>query len=313
MTWSDEQFEARLRGVGEEHYHDKHPFNLRMHAGALSREEIQIWVRNRYYYQTRIPIKDGLILAKSGDPEFRREWIQRIHDHDGEKAGDGGIELWIALGASVGLTREDILDPRGILPGVRAACDDYVRFVESHDLLESVAASLTEMFAGNIMHVRIAAFEEHYPWVDTEGLRYFRSRTTQAPRDAENGLAFVTEYARTEEDQARCVAALERKCEILWNLLDAVVAGCSRPVLSNGALLRDDPAEGGSVAVLPERAVKLNATGRTILDLCDGNRSAVAIAAHVRERHTDAEDGIESDTHAFLAEMRKLGVIRFAT
>jgi coenzyme PQQ biosynthesis protein PqqD len=169
------------------------------------------------------------------------------------------------------------------------------------------------MFAGNIMHVRIAAFEEHYPWVDTEGLRYFRSRTTQAPRDAENGLAFVTEYTRNEEDQARCVAALERKCEILWNLLDAVVAGCSRPVLSNGALLRDDPAEGGSVAVLPERAVKLNATGRTILDLCDGNRSAVAIAAHVRERHTGAEDGIESDTHAFLAEMRKLGVIRFAT
>ena len=313
MKWSAEDFEARLRGVGEERYHDKHPFNLRMHDGALSREEIQIWVRNRYYYQTRIPIKDGLILAKSGDSGFRREWIQRIHDHDGERAGDGGIELWIALGASVGLAREDMIDLRGILPGVRAACDDYVRFVESHDLLESVASSLTEMFAGNIMHVRIAAFEKHYPWVDTEGLRYFRSRTSQAPRDAKNGLAYVIEHAHSEEDQARCIAALERKCEILWNLLDAVVTGCAHPVLSSAVLLREDPTQGGSVAVLPERAVKLNSTGREILDLCDGSRSAVAIASHLRERHADADDDIESDTHAFLAEMRKLGVVRRST
>lgn len=310
MTFSAEEFEAHLRGVGAEHYHDKHPFNLRMHAGELSREEIQVWVRNRFYYQTRIPIKDGLILAKSADPGFRREWIQRIHDHDGERAGEGGIELWLALGSAVGLARDDMLDLRGILPGVRNACDDYVRFVDSHDLLESVAASLTEMFAGDIMRVRIAAFEEHYPWVDTAGLRYFRSRTIQAPRDAENGLAYVIDQARSGEDQTRCIAALERKCEILWNLLDAIVAGCAHPLLSPAALLREDPVEGGSVAVLPERAVKLNDTGKEILELCDGDRSAIGVAACLREHHPDADDDIESDTHAFIAEMCKLGVIQ---
>ncbi len=310
MTWSAEEFEARLRAALEERYHDRHPFNLRMHEGALSREEIQIWVRNRYYYQTRIPIKDGLILAKSADPGFRRGWIQRIHDHDGEKPGEGGIELWLALGDAVGLAREEMLDPRGILPGVRDACDDYVRFVDSHDLLESVASSLTEMFAGDIMHLRIAAFETHYSWVDTDGLRYFRARTTQAPRDAENGLAYVIAHAQSVEDQARCLAALERKCEILWTLLDAMVAGCERPALSTAALLREDPAEGGPIAGLPERAVKLNVSGKEILELCDGDRSAVAIAAQRRELHPDADDDIESDTHAFLAEMRKLGVVR---
>ena len=84
-----------------------------------------------------------------------------------------------------------------MLPGVREACDDYVRFVESHDLLESVASSLTELFAGDIMKTRIDAFEKHYPWVDTAGLRYFRSRTQQAPRDAAEGLRYVLEHART--------------------------------------------------------------------------------------------------------------------
>ncbi len=89
---SDEAFEERLRRIGAERYHHRHPFNLRMHDGSLRKEEIRTWVANRYYYQTRIPIKDGLILAKAREPDFRREWIQRIHDHDGEKAGDGGIE-----------------------------------------------------------------------------------------------------------------------------------------------------------------------------------------------------------------------------
>ena len=65
------EFLDRLRDEGARRYHDHHPFHVAMHAGTLSREQLQAWVRNRYYYQTRIPIKDALILAKSEDPEFR--------------------------------------------------------------------------------------------------------------------------------------------------------------------------------------------------------------------------------------------------
>ena len=100
---SPEDLEARLRRIGAERYHHRHPFNLRMHAGKLSPEEIRTWVRNRYYYQTRIPIKDGLILAKAQDPRFRREWIRRIRDHDGEVEGTGGLALWLGLAEAVGL------------------------------------------------------------------------------------------------------------------------------------------------------------------------------------------------------------------
>ena len=160
-------FEARLRRIGEERYHHRHPFNLRMHAGTLDREEIQTWVRNRYYYQTRIPIKDGLILSKATDPGFRRGWVQRIRDHDGDEKSRGGLALWLELAEAVGLERGEVESLADVLPGVRAACDDYVRFVESHDLLESVASSLTELFAGDIMKTRIEAFEKHYPWVET--------------------------------------------------------------------------------------------------------------------------------------------------
>ncbi|MBS1106294.1 MAG: hypothetical protein H6Q91_1796 [Deltaproteobacteria bacterium] len=307
--WGPADFEARLRRVGTERYHDKHPFNLRMHAGLLSRDELQTWVRNRYYYQTRIPLKDSAILGKSADSAFRREWVQRLHDHDGRAPGEGGLELWLRLAEASGLARDEVASLHFVLPGVRRACDAYVDLVERADLLVAVAASLTELFAGDIMVQRIAAFERHYPWVDAEGLAYFRSRTTAAPRDAAYGLAFVTEHARTRADQQRCIDAVERKCEILWGLLDAVEAAHRPPRLAASAMLREDYERPGSLlAVLPERGVRINESGREILDLCDGVRSSDAIATVLRERHPDVAH-LSSDVHEFLDQMETLGVI----
>jgi len=308
LSRSPEALEASLREVLAERYHDRHPFNVRMHEGLLRRDEIQRWVRNRYYYQTRIPIKDGMILAKSSRAEFRREWVQRIHDHDGEREGEGGLELWLRLGEAVGLEREDVARLAGILPGVRRACDAYVDFVESHDLLESVAASLTELGAGEIMKVRIAAFEKHYPWVGAEGLRYFQSRTQQAPRDAAFGLSWVLDHADSPEAADRCAAALERKCEILRSLLDAVEAAARRPALVPHAQVRFDEAEARTLVVLPERAVALNDSARELLDLCDGERSADALALEIARRHPEAESAYP-DAHGFLAHMERAGVL----
>jgi len=307
--WDPADFEARLRAVGAARYHDQHPFNVRMHEGRLSREEIRTWVRNRYYYQTRIPVKDAAILAKADDPAFRREWVQRLHDHDGRAPGEGGLELWLRLAETVGLAREDVAGLREVLPGVRRACDAYVELVEGADLLAAVASSLTELFAGDIMATRIAAFEKHYPWVDPEGLAYFRTRTRQAPRDAAFGLRFVQQHAGTRADQERCVAAVTRKCEILWSLLDAVEAAHLRPRLSPHALLRDDDEDPERlVAVLPERAVRLDAAGREILAFCDGERSADEVARALAARHRE-EPRVFEDVHAFLAEMARLGVV----
>jgi pyrroloquinoline-quinone synthase len=302
-------FEARLRGILAERYHDRHPFNLRMHEGTLTPGEIRTWVRNRYYYQTRIPIKDGIILAKSEDPAFRRQWIRRIHDHDGDGAREGGLELWLRLAEAVGLDRAEVASLRDVLPGVRRACDAYVRFVSGHDLLESVASSLTELAAGGLMAERIACFEKHYPWVKTEGLRYFRSRTEQAPRDAADGLRYVLQHATRAEDQERCAAALARKCEILWQLLDGVEWGARRLRLAAGVRLRDD--EGGPVAVMAERAVQLNGTGREVLGFADGERSACAVAAELRARHPEPPE-VERECYAFLEELERLGVLEEA-
>jgi pyrroloquinoline-quinone synthase len=213
-----------LRREGASRYHDAHPVHVRMHEGTLTRDQLQQWVLNRYYYQTRIPIKDALILAKSEDPAFRRAWIRRIHDHDGEKPGEGGLELWLRLAEGVGLSRAEVQSLDSVLPGVKFACDAYVALVRERSLVEAVASSLTEFFAPDLMSRRILAWQEHYPWVDAEMLAYFRSRVPRAQRDSEEAIEFVVTHATSYDLQERCVAALIKKTEILWHLLDCVQA-----------------------------------------------------------------------------------------
>ncbi|WP_010494341.1 hypothetical protein [Paenibacillus elgii] len=36
--WSNDEFLMRLRRIGEQRYHDKHPYHIRMHEGKLSPE-----------------------------------------------------------------------------------------------------------------------------------------------------------------------------------------------------------------------------------------------------------------------------------
>lgn len=220
--WGTAEFTERLRAVAEDRYHDRHPFNVRMHRGELTPAELRRWIINRFHYQRHIPVKDALILAKFDDPALRRVWVRRIQDHDGTAVGQGGIERWLRLGEAAGLERPALWNTARVLPGVRLAVEGYVNFCRLRPALDAVAASLTELSAPGLMRTRIAAFERYYPWIEAEGLAYFRTRIGQGGRDSEEALALVQGWARTRERQERAVAALTFKCEVLWALLDAV-------------------------------------------------------------------------------------------
>jgi len=219
--WSPEAFEAQLRAK-EIYYHIHHPYQVEMAGGRLSREQIQGWVANRFYYQIKIPVKDANILANCPDRDTRRLWIQRIRDHDGDEADTGGIEAWTRLGEAVGLSREDLWAQKHVLPGVRFAVDAYVNFARHASWQEAACSSLTEMFAPTIHKQRLAGWPDLYPWIDQEGLAYFRKRVSQASRDVEHGLAITLEHFRTRKQQERAVQILQFKLDVLWTMLDAM-------------------------------------------------------------------------------------------
>ena len=233
-----------MRSVGARAYHDKHPFHIAMNEGQLAPEPLRVWVANRFYYQRNIPIKDAAIVSNCPVREVRRIWIHRIQDHDGtaiRKSGlqsaeaaeisaagkpslsnQGGIEAWLRLGEACGLPRHDLMRDRLLLPGVRFAVDAYVNFARTQPWMIAIASSLTELFAPDLMTVRLAAFKKFYPWIDAHGLDYFERRVTQARRDSDEALAITVEYCNTPELQSQAVHALEFKCDVLWSMLDAI-------------------------------------------------------------------------------------------
>ncbi len=231
--WAPEEFIARLRAQGTR-YHNLHPFHQRMDAGELTRAELQRWVANRFYYQKCIPLKDAAIMSNCPEVEMRREWIQRIIDHDGTRDEPGGIESWLRLGEALGVSREALMSEQRVLPGVRYAVDAYVNFARQRPWIEAVASSLTELFGPAAIRIRLAALERHYDWIDPAGLEYFRTRLVKAPRDAQYALDLTVERSRTREQQEAAVAALRFKTELLWAQLDAIERGDTQPAGSSG-------------------------------------------------------------------------------
>lgn len=227
LPWTREEFEAKLREKGQG-YHIYHPFHVMMYEGKLTKEQLQCWVANRFYYQIAIPMKDGAILSNCPDKEVRKQWIVRITDHDGVDGQMGGIEAWIKLGEAVGLTREQVTSLELVSPGVRFAVDAYINFAKQRPWQESVCSSLTELFAPHIHQQRISSWPSMYPWVKEEGLMYFKKRLTEARRDVEQGLSVTLEYFSTSREmQMKALEILQFKLNVLWVIADSIMLACT--------------------------------------------------------------------------------------
>jgi pyrroloquinoline-quinone synthase len=242
--WSPEEFDAAIRAVGAERYHDKHAFHKLLHGGKLDKGQVQAWALNRYCYQEAVPRKDASFISRVHDRELRREWIRRIHDHDGLGDEPGGIERWLILTDGLGLARDYVTSFRGALPATRHIVESYVRFVREEPLVVAVASSLTELFAPTIHRERISGMLENYSFIDDKVMAYFKRRLAQAPRDSDFALAYVKAHARTRAEQEACVGAVRFKCDVLWAQLDALHHAYVAPGLIPPGAFRPDAASG---------------------------------------------------------------------
>jgi len=217
------EFEAAIRAVGPERYHDLHPFHHMLHGGKLNKGQVQAWALNRFCYQSAVPRKDAALISRVYDRELRREWTHRILDHDGLLPDEeGGIERWLVLTDGLGLDREYVISRRGALPATIFAVEAYVTFVREQPLTIAVASSLTELFAPKIHKERISGMLENYNFIDDKVMAYFKRRLTQAPRDADFALNYILKNARMREEQQACIDAVRFKCNVLWVQLDAL-------------------------------------------------------------------------------------------
>ena len=247
-----------------------------------------------------IPIKDASLIARCEDSATRREWRSRLVDHDGARAGEGGIARWLKLTDGLGLDRDYVASLRGLLPATRFAVDAYVHFVREKSLLEAIASSLTELFSPRIIGERMEGMLKSYDFVTAETLAYFSQRPPQAERDSRLRPR-LRQAARTHRRAAAAVlAALEFKCDVLWAMLDALshayvapgqvparrvraagsgahvnepaapIADDARPRLPRGVRLVHNEAQGGWVLLAPERVFKADAIAVEVVKRCTG-------------------------------------------
>ncbi len=236
--WTRSEFEEKLREKGRG-YHIYHPFHVMMYEGKLTKEQLQCWVLNRFYYQIGIPQKDAAILSNCPNKEVRKQWIVRITDHDGVDGAEGGIEAWVKLGEAVGLTREDVTSLKHVSPGVRFAVDAYINFARQRPWQESVCSSLTELFAPHIHQQRISSWPEVYPWIKESGLSYFKKRLTEARRDVEQGLSVTLDYfSQSRAMQERALDILQFKLDVLWVIADSIMLASSNIKVEDRDYLR---------------------------------------------------------------------------
>ena len=109
-----------------------------------------------------------------------------------------------------------------MVPALCFAVDAYVNFARRAPWQEAVCSSLTELFAPEIHKQRLATWPQHYPWIDAEGLAYFRNRVSQARRDVDQGLAITLGHFASRAQQERALEVLQFKLDILWAMNDAM-------------------------------------------------------------------------------------------
>jgi pyrroloquinoline-quinone synthase len=310
--WSRDGFEAELRKQGSA-YHIHHPFNVLLKSGEASREQIRGWVANRYYYQISIPIKDAAILSNCPDRAVRRNWVQRILDHDGYGDDPGGIDSWLRLGEAVGLPRESVDSLSEVLPGVRFAVDAYVNFARRAPWQEAVCSSLTELFAPEIHKQRLDNWPQHYPWIDLAGLKYFQSRVSLARRGVRPQIHIGSfrdacaagAGARDTQIQTRRALADER-CDGASlrgaGMSAEAVEGVSRPSIGHGFRLQWEAAQNAYVLLFPEGMIKLNGSAGEIMKRCTGLSTIAEITADLER--TFETSGLAHDVIAFVEMAR---------
>jgi len=72
----------------------------------------------------------------------------------------------------------------------------------------------------------------------------------------------------------------------------------AKPQLAAMARLKHDAVRAVDMLLLPERVVKLNASGAAILSLCDGTRTLAEIARELEERF--GEGDLQADVMEFI-------------
>lgn len=203
--------------IVEKTFRNDHPFEQLLDEGRATREQMQAWLCNRYWFQKTMVAKDAIVLAKCPDKAFRQIWVKRIKEADIE---GGGLDSWIKLGWACDV---DVTDESRVYPATRFAMTAFLEWCQRSDWVLIVASSLSQLRAVVNHKNKFDTWYTLYPWIKTDGLDYFIQRCAQVGVDSAHCLTFIQHI---ELPPDKIAEATKMKREIMQCMLDAVYLKC---------------------------------------------------------------------------------------
>lgn len=218
---SAKEFEKQIRQRLKPHT-NQHPFISRLRTGQLNQTQLHVWLANEWYFQQNLPLKDAAILSNCEDAAFRRMWTRRLLEQDGGDSGQGAVEHWAQLAASLGMDRDTLQDMALVTPGVRFAVDTYINFARRAPWTEAVCASLSEFMGADYLPAIFDALGTNHGKPDSDAVAFFTQRSAAHKKEWDAAMAALHGYFKTREDQDYALDILQFKQDILWTCLDSV-------------------------------------------------------------------------------------------
>ncbi len=207
-----------------DHQRPAHPWDTLFREGQCSKQQLQGWGKERYYFTRQVPIKEYSILYNCPHPEVRRMWLPKALEEEGEdligKPGKAHPEYWLDVCEGLGLNREYVKTSEPLF-GVKFAVDSFATAAFKTSWLLGVAVSEGDDTA-KAMARDLAVFRKHYTWVPDEALEFYK---LHADIDVEHGLIrkeILKKYGTTKELQEDCINAQLMKNNMRRVIADAI-------------------------------------------------------------------------------------------
>jgi coenzyme PQQ biosynthesis protein C len=112
----------------QDHQRPPHPWEAIFREGKCSKEQLQGWAKERYYFTKQVPIKEYSILYNCPHVEVRRMWLPKAIEEEGEdligKSNKPHPEYWLDVCVGLGMDREYVRNSEPLY-GVKFAVDSF--------------------------------------------------------------------------------------------------------------------------------------------------------------------------------------------
>jgi pyrroloquinoline-quinone synthase len=192
--------------------------------GKCSKEQLQGWGKERYYFTKQVPVKEYSILFNCPHVDVRRKWLPKAIEEEGEdligKKGKPHPEYWLDVCVGLGLDYDFVKNSEPLY-GVKFAVDAFATAAFKGSWLLGVAVSEGDDTA-KAMSRDLDTFRKHYQWVPDDCLEFYK---LHADVDVEHGVLrkeILKQYADTKEMQEACINAQLMKNNMRRAMTDCI-------------------------------------------------------------------------------------------